>query len=148
MRWRASAGISARSYARRSRWEDQLGGRGRRCSAWVRAVVAAYAASAARAGLSMVWYGMVWYVVVVVVVVVRAPSTCRREKLPDTLSLTGRKGAVGRRHASRACADDDRGGGGGGLGAAMSGGGCAQKEEGGATCVCYPGALPRCGGGG
>ena len=51
MRWRASAGISARSYARRSRWEDQLGGRGRRCSAWVRAVVAAYAASAARAGL-------------------------------------------------------------------------------------------------
>ena len=51
MRWRASAGISARSYARRSRWEDQPGGRGRRCSAWVRAVVAAYAASAARAGL-------------------------------------------------------------------------------------------------
>ena len=51
MRWRASAGISARSYARRSRWEDQRGGRGRRCSAWVRAVVAAYAASAARAGL-------------------------------------------------------------------------------------------------
>ena len=48
MRWRASAGISARSYARRSRWEDQPGGRGRRCSAWVRAVVAAYAASAAR----------------------------------------------------------------------------------------------------
>ena len=51
MRWRASAGISARSYARRSRWEDQPGGRGRRCSAWVRAVVAAYAASAARLGL-------------------------------------------------------------------------------------------------
>ena len=51
MRWRVSAGISARSYARRSRWEDQPWGRGRRCSAWVRAVVAAYAASAARAGL-------------------------------------------------------------------------------------------------
>ena len=51
MRWRASAGISAHSYARRSRWEDQPGGRGRRCSAWVRAVVAEYAASAARAGL-------------------------------------------------------------------------------------------------
>ena len=51
MRWRASAGISARSYARRSRWEEQPGGRGRRCSALVRAVVAAYAASAARAGL-------------------------------------------------------------------------------------------------
>ena len=51
MRWRASAGILARSYARRTRWEDQPGGRGRRCSAWVRAVEAAYAASAARAGL-------------------------------------------------------------------------------------------------
>ena len=34
----------------------------------------------------MVWYGMVRYVVVVVVVVVEALSTCRREKLPDTLS--------------------------------------------------------------
>ena len=28
MRWRASAGISARSYARRSRWEDQPWGQG------------------------------------------------------------------------------------------------------------------------
>ena len=26
------------------------------------------------------------------------------------------------------------------------GGGCAREEEGGATCVCYPGALPHCGG--
>ena len=51
MRWRAGAGISARSYARRSRCKDQPGGRGWRCSAWVRAVVAAYPASAARAGL-------------------------------------------------------------------------------------------------
>ena len=51
MRWRASARISARSYARRSRWEDQPGGRGRSRCAWVRAVVAAYAASAARVGL-------------------------------------------------------------------------------------------------
>ena len=33
------------------------------------------------------------------------------------------------------------------MGAAMSGGGgCAREEEGGATCVCYPGALPHCGG--
>ena len=48
MRWRASAGISVLSYARRSRWEDQPGGRGLRCSAWVRGVVAAYDASAAR----------------------------------------------------------------------------------------------------
>ena len=39
-------------------------------------------------------------------------------------------------------------GGGGGVGAAVvwRGGGCARTEEGGATCVCYPGALPRCGG--
>ena len=51
MRWRASAGTSARSYARRSRSEDQPGGRDRRCNVWVRVVVAAYAASAARAGL-------------------------------------------------------------------------------------------------
>ena len=48
----------------------------------------------------MVWYGMVWYVVVVVVVVVvKAPSTCRREKLPDTLSLGRAQGS--RRPASR-----------------------------------------------
>ena len=47
MWWRASAWISASSYARRSRWEDQPGGRGLSCSAYVRAVVA----SAARAGL-------------------------------------------------------------------------------------------------
>ena len=39
----------------------------------------------------MVWYGMVWYVVVVVVV--EAPSTCRREKLPDTLSLGRAQGS-------------------------------------------------------
>ena len=51
MRWRASAGTSARSYARRSRWEDQPGGWGRRSCAWERVVAAAYAASAARAGL-------------------------------------------------------------------------------------------------
>ena len=39
-------------------------------------------------------------------------------------------------------------GGGGGWGPPCRGGGCACKGEGGATCVCYPGALPRCGGGG
>ena len=40
------------------------------------------------------------------------------------------------------------GGGGGGGGSAVSGGGGmrARVEEGGATCRCYPGALPRCGG--
>ena len=56
----------------------------------------------------------------------------------------GRKGAVGRRHAGRACADNDRrGGGGGGRGV----GGGARVEEGGATCGSHLGALPRLAGG-
>ena len=61
----------------------------------------------------MVWYGMVWYVVVVVVV--RAPSTWRREKLPNTLSLGRAQGSS--RPASRwpgVCRKRPRGGGGGG----------------------------------
>ena len=97
----------------------------------------------------MVWYGMVWYGMVwydVVVVVVRAPSTCRREKLPDTLSLGRAQGSS--RPASRwpgVCRQRSRGWGGGGR-RGVEGGGCAGTEEGGATCVCYPGALPRCGG--
>ena len=91
----------------------------------------------------MVWYGMVWYVVVVVVVVV-APSTCRREKLPDTLAWAGRKGAVGRRHAGRACADNDRGGGGGFR--LLSGGQGARVAVRGITCPCDRGSLPRGGG--
>ena len=56
----------------------------------------------------MVWYGMVWYVVVVV----KAPSTCRREKLPDTLSLGRAQGSS--RPASRwpgVCRQRPRGGG-------------------------------------
>ena len=90
----------------------------------------------------MVWYGMVWYgmvVVVVVVVVVRAPSTCRREKLPDTLSLGRAQGSS--RRASRwpgVCRRRPRGGGRRGV----EGGG-ARVEEGGATCGSYPRALPR-----
>ena len=99
----------------------------------------------------MVWYGMVWYGMVwvwygvVVVVVVKAPSTCRREKLPDTLSLGKAQGSS--RPASRwpgVCRQRPRGGGWGRHG--VEGGGCMRTEEGGATCVCYPGALPRCGG--
>ena len=92
----------------------------------------------------MVWYGMVWYGMVVVVVV-RALSTCRREKLPDTLSLGRAQGSSGL--ASRwpgVYRRRPRGRGAGGR--HVWGGGCARKEEGGATCVCYPGALPRCGG--
>ena len=90
----------------------------------------------------MVWYGMVWYVVVVVV---RAPSTCRREKLPDTLSMGRAQGSS--RPASRwpgVCRQRPRGGGGGGGGAVVWRGGGARVEEGGATCGSYPGALPRC----
>ena len=71
----------------------------------------------------MVWYGMVWYVVVVVVVV-RAPSTCRREKLPDTLSLGRAQGSS--RPASRwpgVCRQRPRGGGGGGAPWCGGGGG-------------------------
>ena len=91
----------------------------------------------------MVWYGMVWYVVVVVV---RAPSTCRREKLPDTLSLGRAQGSS--RPASRwpgVCRQRPRGGGGGTV--EWRGGGGARVEEGGATCGGYPGALPRLAGG-
>ena len=94
----------------------------------------------------MVWYGMVWYVVVVVVVV-RAPSTCRREKLPNTLSLGRAQGSS--RPASRwpgVCRQRPRGGGGGAV-VWRGGGGCARVEEGGATCGSYPGALPRLAGG-
>ena len=67
-------------------------------------------------------------VVVVVVVVVKAPSTCRREKLPDTLSLGRAQGSS--RPASRwpgVCRQRPRGGGGapwsGGGGGARGGGG-------------------------
>ena len=69
------------------------------------------------------------YVCIVVVVVVRAPSTCRREKLPDTLSPGRAQGSS--RPASRwpgVCRQRPRGGGGGavewkGGGGARGGGG-------------------------
>ena len=65
----------------------------------------------------MVWYGMVWYVVVVVVV--EAPSTCRWEKLPDTLSLGKAQGSSrpalrwpgGRQRRQGGGGGDDGGGG-------------------------------------
>ena len=75
-----------------------------------------------------VWrYGDV-EVVVVVVVVVKAPSTCRREKLPDTLSLGRAQGSS--RPASRwpgVCRQRPRGGGGGS--AFCLGGGGARRCE-------------------
>ena len=55
----------------------------------------------------------------------------------------GRKGAVGRRHAGRACADNDREGGGGGSAFCRGGGGVAVR---GTTCPCDPCSLPRRGG--
>ena len=100
-------------------------------------------------GDSAIWYGTLWFVVVVVVVV-KAPSTCRWEKLPDTLPL-GRAQGSSRPAVTLAggvCRQRPRGGGGWGARRGMEGGGgCARTEEGGATCVCYPGALPRSGGG-
>ena len=81
---------------------------------------------------------------VVVVVVVKAPSTCRREKLPHTLSLGRAQGSS--RPASRwpgVCRRRPRGGGGGRRGV----GGGGRAEEGGATCGSHPGALPRLAGG-
>ena len=57
----------------------------------------------------------------------------------------GCKGAVGRRHAGRACADNDRGGEGGFC--LLSGGGeGARVAVRGTTCPCDPGSLPRRGG--
>ena len=52
-----------------------------------------------------------------------------------------REQSAGATLAGRAPTTTEGGGGGGG---ACRGGGCAREEEGGATCVCYPGALPRC----
>ena len=92
----------------------------------------------------MVWYGMVWYGMLLLLLLLWHPARAGGRNCQTRSPWAGRKGAVGRRHAGRACADDDRGGGGGAP--CRGGGGCARKEEGGATCVCYPGALPRCGG--
>ena len=90
---------------------------------------------------AMVWYGMVWYVVIVVV---RAPSTCRREKLPDTLSLGRAQGSS--RRASRwpgVCRQRPRGG---GVRPSVRGGEGARVAVRGSTCPCDPGFLPRRGG--
>ena len=94
----------------------------------------------------IVWYGMVWYVVFVVAFV-KAPSTFRREKLPNTLSLGRAKRSS--RPASRwpgVCRQRPRGGGGGG-GAWSGGVGGARVEEGEATCGSHTGALGRLAGG-
>ena len=78
-------------------------------------------------GGGVAWWGGVWPVVVVVV---RAPSTCRREKLPDTLSLGRAQGSS--RPASRwpgVCRQRPRGGGGGVPPSVWGGGGGACRCE-------------------
>ena len=80
---------------------------------------------------------------VLVVVVVEALSTCRREKLPDALSMGRAQGSSrpaqrkpgGRRRRPR--------GGGGGDAAFCPGGRGARVAEGGTTCPCDPCSLPR-----
>ena len=64
----------------------------------------------------MVWYGMVWYGMLLLLLLLlllwhqaRAGVRNCQTRSPSA----GRKGAVSRRHAGRACANDDRGGGGG-----------------------------------
>ena len=106
----------------------------------------------------MVWYGMVWYGMLLLLLL-RAPSTCRREKLPGTLSLGRAQGSS--RPASRwpgVCRRRPSGGGGGGAamewrgggGVCVRGGGCgylgARVAVRGTTCPCDPGSLPRRGG--
>ena len=71
----------------------------------------------------MVWYGMVWYGVVwygmvwcdgmLWLLLLGHPARAGGRNCQTRSPWAGRKGAVGRRHAGRACADNDRGGGGG-----------------------------------
>ena len=78
----------------------------------------------------MVWYGMVWYGMLLLLLL-RAPSTCRREKLPDTLSLGRAQGSS--RPASRwpgVCRRRPRGGGGGGRRGVGGGGGRVWRRVG------------------
>ena len=62
------------------------------------------------------------------------------------LGQGAREQSAGVTLAGRVPTTTEGGGGGGGRRGVEGGGGCARTEEGGATCVCYPGALPRCGG--
>ena len=65
----------------------------------------------------MVWYGMVWYGVVwygmLLLLLLGHPARAGGRNCQTRSPWAGRKGAVGRRHAGRACADNDRGEGGG-----------------------------------
>ena len=61
----------------------------------------------------MVWYGMVWYgMLLLLLLLLGHPARAGRRNCQTRSLWAGRKGAVGRRHAGRPCADNDRGGGG------------------------------------
>ena len=60
----------------------------------------------------MVWYGMVWYGMLLLLLLLWHPARAGGRNCQTRSPWAGRKGAVGRRHVGRACADDDRGGGG------------------------------------
>ena len=95
----------------------------------------------------MVWYGMVWYGMVcyLLLLLLGHPARAGGRNCPTGSPWAGRKGAVGRRHASRACADNDRGGGGGFRLLSLGGEG-ARVAVRGTTYPCDPGSLPRRGG--
>ena len=95
----------------------------------------------------MVWYGMVWYgMLLLLLLLLWHPARAGGRNCQTRSPWAGRKGAVGRRHAGRACADNDRGGGGGGFRLLSGGGGGARVAVRGTTCPCDPGSLPRRGG--
>ena len=55
----------------------------------------------------MVWYGMVWYGMLLLLLLLGHPARAGGRNCQTRSPWAGRKGAVGRRHAGRACADDD-----------------------------------------
>ena len=92
----------------------------------------------------MVWYGMVWYGMLLMLLLLWHPARAGGKKCQARSPWAGRKGAVARRHAGRACADDDRGGGGGSAFCLGGGGGARRCER--DHLRCDPGSLPRRGG--
>ena len=94
----------------------------------------------------MVWYGMVWYGMLLLLCCCEGTQhvpagEIARHALPGQ---GAREQSAGVTLAGRVPTTTE--GGGGGAPWCGGGGGCARTEEGGATCLCYPGALPRCGG--
>ena len=93
----------------------------------------------------MVWYGMVWYgMLLLLLLLLWHPARAGGRNCQTRSPWAGRKGAVGRRHAGRACADDDRGGG----GAPCQGGGVRAQGEGRSHLCVLPWSPPPLRGGG